>query len=743
MSNFYTGKTFDSYTEKEKDNEDVLIEEIDKIIGELVYDKDHLRKAYNYYNGTYDEDQFKYLEDLYGLGTPTELNFIPLVRNHIEALIGEHLMDDPQPAISCKDSETLSGINKEKQLMIHKQEIDRLTQQFNSTIFAFLRGESENLNTATEEKLQKLKEEADRDFISEFEMAAFFALESFMQSKVTDLKQKLKLLFIDLLTVGQCYFSIELLRKGEMPRVTVENPFDVFLTKDATENRVEKSVQAVVRHWMTRQQIIADYGRYLDDDALDSLDTMFNTGNNTGVYYIRNSSGGIMADVGITTTGGTTKRRDSQYRDANLIPVYKVQWLSPNKIKTETGHDYRMDRYSGIRVGEDVYVKVGRDEDVIRTKEAPLSCTLLLGGVVFDDRSEDPYSLINITAPLQDKYNLLHFYRDNLIGSSGTVGTWVDVSSLPVFLGGRPEERLAKFVSYKKAGIAPIDTSQEGRENLNTIYNTYDETVPVNAIQGIQLAIQATEATVSNITGIFGARIGQMEERDAASNVKVGIKQSAIITKQYHQLMNRVTNDLLISALNACKLSYKEGYTGSVILGDKLQKIFTIDPNNFSFTDYDVHIPDAGEYSESIETIKALAMSLVQSNAVDVDVVLDLVTSKSLTQAKEKVSKSVKEKMAVNSQIEEAAQTIQQLEEQLKQVQNELNKTAADNEQMRKKADDLSQRKLQLDYEVAKEKNKITKDYNDKRVELEEERTELEKLQLLDNNPYNNTVSRV
>ena len=38
-------------------------------------------------------------------------------------------------------------------------------------------------------------------------------------------------------------------------------------------------------------------------------------------------------------------------------------------------------------------------------------------------------------ADLQDKNDLLYFYRDSLIANSGTSGDWIDVSMLPKFLG--------------------------------------------------------------------------------------------------------------------------------------------------------------------------------------------------------------------------------------------------------------------------------------------------------------------
>jgi len=42
---------------------------------------------------------------------------------------------------------------------------------------------------------------------------------------------------------------------------------------------------------------------------------------------------------------------------------------------------------------------------------------------------------------------------------------------------------------------------------MNTIYNGYDDTVKAQAIQAIQMAIEATEQTCSSITGVFRERL--------------------------------------------------------------------------------------------------------------------------------------------------------------------------------------------------------------------------------------------
>ena len=52
-----------------------------------------------------------------------------------------------------------------------------------------------------------------------------------------------------------------------------------------------------------------------------------------------------------------------------------------------------------------------------------------------DVYKRQPFSLVLACANLQDKYDLLHFFRDNLIANSGTTGDWLDLSVLPTALG--------------------------------------------------------------------------------------------------------------------------------------------------------------------------------------------------------------------------------------------------------------------------------------------------------------------
>jgi hypothetical protein len=139
-------------------------------------------------------------------------------------------------------------------------------------------------------------------------------------------------------------------------------------------------------------------------------------------------------------------------------------------------------------------------------------------------------------AHLQDRYDLLNFYRDNIIANSGTVGDWIDETLIPSHLGASMPERITKWISMKKQGVGLLNSAEEGRISqgtapLNTIFNGYDDTVKAQAIQAIQLAIDSIEQTTSSITGVFRERLNGIEQRDAVTNIKQGVTNSFIVTK--------------------------------------------------------------------------------------------------------------------------------------------------------------------------------------------------------------------
>lgn len=725
-----------------KKTEDEMIACINKAITELVYPKYKLQKAYNYYNGVRDAEQFRALEENFGLGNPTSIEFIPLIRKHIDALIGEYLETPILPKVTCKDTGTLTNIARDKHLKIVKEVFNYLKAHLNNSILAFVDGKNIT-DKAVESQLKKIISDIDKNYISEYEIAAQNVLEYIMQSRNTDLTEKLKTLFKDLLITGYAYYRVKPSPEGNNIDIEVLNPLNVFIDKNPESIYIKNSYRAVVRKWLSKTQILNKYGEIMDKDTIKELEDLYEGIYDNSTYYVRtftNQATGYPATDGIDAGQEIVPGFPAdEYRVTNykLIPVYEVEWTETRK---EDGK-FVMDRYEGVRIGESIFIHSDISQNVVRTKDNPSFCTLSTSGIYYSTRSAEAYSLVLACANLQDKYDVLHFYRDSLIANSGTSGDWLDLSMLPTVLGADVPERLQKWLGYKKGGVALIDTSQEGRAfNNNTSFAGFDDTIKAPTIQAIELAIERTENTCSSITGVFRERLNGIEQHDAVSNVKVGIKNSFTVTKQYYQQMDLLTNELLIDCLNTAKIVYKKGITGALILGDKGVKVFTALPEYFTVTDFDIHIASSTNVIQDMELIKQLIPEFIKAGNVDPSIIVEAITSRSLTELKTNVSESLKKQREENNIIAQLQQQVEQLTQELQQAQNQLQQAQSKIESLNEAKLQLEKAKLESESGVNWYKAKADKKYKEGTIENDSKRVELEVAQMYDGNMHNNKV---
>ena len=729
-------------SERDK-KEQEIIDNIDKAINDLVYEKSQVIKAYNYYHGKRDPEQFRHLEENYGLGTATSIEFIPLARKHIDALIGEYLSQPALPRISCKDEKTLSNIFKDKQNKINQEVANELKRLLKSTVASAITGDPQQANDREiEKKLNDLIESLDRNFVSEYEIAGQNIVNWSMQARVIDFINQRKILLTDLLAIGMAYYRVCPSPDGTNVRLQVLNPINTFIDRNPESPYLKDSSRALVRSFLTKDQILTKFGKYLTQDDLDQLEHYQDYAVDSGATYIRSyestvngvvESDGILGGFEVTPLLPFEKNTSKQYR---TFPVYEVEWL---KAEKENG-EYVMNRYEGIRIGTNIYIPLGKAKNVIRRSDSKNMCTLSINGMFYSDRNGDPYSLILKTANLQDKNDILYFYRDNIISESGTTGDWLDVAHLPTFLGQDITERLLKWKAYKKAGIALYDSAQEGTPMMNTGFNGYDDSLKLQTIQAIDLAIQRNEDTCSMITGVFREKLGGIEQRDAVTNVQVGVRQSSYITKQYYQIMDLLTREILIDILDLCKIVYKKGISGVIVLGEKLNKTFTALPEHYSFTDYDIHIADSSEIVRDQELIKQFGMEMAKGDRLDPDTLLEILTAKSMTSMKNDVKTSLEKKRSENDQLGKLSQQVQQLDQQLQQTSQEAQRLQQEVQRLNAEKLQLEKEKLLFEREIGWFKARSEADFKQSQAEENKKRVELEGLQLLDNNRANDEV---
>lgn len=729
--------------------DEYLMERIDKAVAELVFPKYKLQKAYNYYNGKRDAEQFRYLEENFGIGNPTSIEFTPLIRKHVDALIGEYLETPILPKISCKDKETISKITRDKELKINKDLYEYLRSHLNNQILNFLGG-NQITDSAIEEQMNKLVEDINDNFISDYEVAAQNVIEYVIQSRNTDLMNKLKALLLDLLVSGTTFYRVKPSPEGSNLAIETLSPLNTFVDRNPDSPYVKDSYRIVVRYWLTKQQILNRYGRLMDSGSIEELENMYEDYYSGSYIYIRSmenqrtgqpimegEGAGLDAGKGVVPGFPADNYESSNYK---LLPVFEVEWIDVDK----EGGQYVENRYEGVKIGQSIYILTGKSNSVVRSKDDPTKCGLSVNGIYFMNRDNTPYSLVLTCAHLQDKYDLLIYFRDNVIANSGTVGDWVDLSMVPTVLGQDLTERLVKFQAHKKQGMALVDTSQEGRAfNNNTSFAGFDDSLRADTVQAFEFALDRIESQASSITGVFRERLNGIQQKDAVTNVEAGAKNSYTITKHFYQQMDTLAIDILSDCLNVAKVVWRKGITGTLILGDKLQRVFTALPKHFTHTDYDVHITSSTQIMQEMKNIQAIMMEFIKSGQLAPDVIVDALTARSMTELKSKIG------LAVSKQKKETTQTAQ-MQQQLEEMQKQLQQAGQQNQQLQQKVESLNEAKIQIEQQKVKDdtdinwyKARTERDFKSTQADNDTKRTDIEYAQIYDGNNLNDQVKNV
>ena len=116
------------------------------------------------------------------------------------------------------------------------------------------------------------------------------------------------------------------------------------------------------------------------------------------------------------------------------------------------------------------------------------------------------------------------------------------------------------------------------------------------------------------------------------------------------------------------KYVYKNGLTGTIILGDRYIKTFTALPEHYTMTDFDIHLSDSSESYQMMQEAKQLNFELIKANQVDAEMALGILTAKNATQLKYRLDTAIKNKKAENNMIGQLQQQVQQYDNQSKPI---------------------------------------------------------------------------
>ena len=196
-------------------------------------------------------------------------------------------------------------------------------------------------------------------------------------------------------------------------------------------------------------------------------------------------------------------------------------------------------------------------------------------------------------------------------------------------------------------------------------------------------------------------------------------------------------------AINLAKVVYRDGFTGTVILGPRLNKIFTAIPEYYTTTDFDIHIEDSTESYKMREEIKALNVEFIKAGLIEPDMAINVITSKNLTDLKRYMDRALKMKKAENDmnaqlqqQVEQLTQQAKSYEQQIGEFQNQIKQLNSQLQSNNAEKMELEKKRVRIEEQEANDK----RDFNNKQIEVKEKQLQVEMAQIYDGNPYNDKI---
>lgn len=511
--------------------------------------------------------------------------------------------------------------------------------------------------------------------------------------------------FKDALLVAEEAYQVDVVA-GE-PIVERLNPKHVTTIRSGESPFIEDSDVIVLKFWKSPGQIIDEYHEELTPNQIDMIER--------GSFAGGSSSAGI--DIGekqpihydlesvIDSDWFEAENDFAETFDADgNIRVIKVYWKSRRKMLKVTTYDKFGDEVESLedenyKINEDIgetkevlWVnewweghKIGgsavRDEDrafyvrmqprpiQFRNMENPSKCNPGIIGTIYQTNDNSAVSLMDRMKPYQYMYNILMYNTELSIAKNHGKIMTLDLAKVP------ENWKIDQWMSFAQGmNLAVYDSFKEGNKGAATgkLAGAQQASQPVidlemgNTIQLYINMMSYIKAELGEISGVSGARQGQISNREAVGNVEREVVQTSHITEYWFSEHQETQVRVLEALLETAKFAWKDAKNKKVqyVLDEGSTVMFEIDGQQFNEADYDIMITTGSMNDQLRESLKQLAHAGLQNGLLNFSQLLDVLTTESVSSIKRKIEKSEEDAMQRN-------QEAQQQEQQMAQAQME------------------------------------------------------------------------
>lgn len=584
--------------------------------------------------------------------------------------------------ISVMEQQRSNGQNVPQEKIIEAKQALEYVQKQSDRIKIRIKHRMDFLNNKkifTSQNLQEISERANTSLKDIKEEKVQCLLETMVFNM--NLEEQKKYAFKQSLIcgIGAEYYYVDLEPGNDNPCFEAIHPRDVYYPQtsntwvqdgDWVLFRKRMTTEQIIRRFKPKDEVIARL-RSRDSFYSQSMKTnvnggaRFDEGNPGSNVYHEVNFIFWMSEVNVVWSFFENKY------DASKPHVHLTENPSSKPKKKESRETtYLTHVYQAVMFDDVFLLEPEIKPEVVRSADNISVPKLPVIGLVFDEDTRKPYSLVLETKDAMELSIVINFKMELIIALSGVKGFIMDDSQRPSNMG-RDE-----WAYLRKTGTAYIESMKKGGRPANfNQFQTYDDTLP-QSIEVLLTFDESIEKHYDIATGVTRQSLAQIEQYDLKGTTEAATKQTMMITEIFFETHERVYCKALEQLINLkAKFCNEKEIVSSYYHPEYGYKSVSFGSGVISERDISIVVQDSGKDERLVQTMQGIAMGYFKEGSIPFNVLASILNSNSFKKIENKIAyylKDFQDKMLQAKQNENDAKF--QNEKEKIQMQGEVQK---------------------------------------------------------------------
>ena len=690
------------------------------------------KRNYDLYNGKFDKEDLEYVTNPLGIDTgnmPANIQYYDIVSPIFNLLFGEEVKRPfrfvvraiNEDAVSTKEEDQKSSIVEAIQQSLTAIRDSVMSQQMQAV-------QEQEMTPEIQQQMQQQAEAAIPQSMKDLEKYFEYDFQDMNESTATkllnylekDLKLKIKFQkgWEDSLIAGEEIYCIE--EVGGEPVCRNVNPLEFYCFLPHNSDNVDDANIIVEETWMSISQVLDKFYEDLTPKDIDKLEEL--QGSRTKYDNGLLNYGPSEKLVIETDQEYSANSNQYDYYDQNgNLRVAKVVWKSMKKVgrltyidetgafqETIVGESYKVDKeagegikwmwvneyWEGTKIGDDIYVNVGPKVNQFRKLTNLSKCKSGYVGTIYNCNNSQSVSLMDRLVPWIYLYVTIWYRVELAIAANQGKIALIDLSLVP---DGWEIDKWLYYAQAMKFGF--VDSFNEGKKgqstgklagNISTQNKVLDMETGNYIQQHIQL-LEFTEGKIQTLSGVTRQRMGAIATSELVGNTERAVVQSSHITEKWFEVHNQTKSRVLETLIDVGKETFaKQNKKLQYITDDLSTQIFNI-TKDFRNTEYGVFVSNSAKDAQALDMLKQLTQVALQSDKMDLNDVISVYNSRSLSDIRRHFERAENEK---DAEVQQQQQMQMQQAREQQQTQIRIKQDEENREDRRNSEDNLTKIKV-------------------------------------------------